>query len=402
MDRESIDTKQREISRESEPAEEVRDQHDGEKLRRPEPPPRLSLMEELFPETVQALEKQSAAEVTNTEEVPMLSLPAVDTLGDEITFSRDDPILRPSTDEEILMSSSKAESGAILVLEGANSDLSEDDIRRIATKGAHIDEWRGPIDPQMIIAYRDDENLSFKNRYLLVFKTPTLAKIYRARANYLHELARKHTPTSVESQTMPLPDTRLDDGTDIHNVLKTYTLAPPSQQLYLRFLQLPYHRDIQRLLAAHGTPALKQPTDRAGRAVILAVDGHTPSLFEIKDMLLADGNMRGGVHWSPALRTDAIELLAGGLQSSSSAPFRGVERHDDFDDDDDDDDDEDRNERGEGADASARSWLVTFEDETEARRFVRAWHQRPFPGWERHLERHDLEAWPVVRAEVAW
>jgi hypothetical protein len=48
---------------------------------------------------------------------------------------------------------------------------------------------------------------------------------------------------------------------------------------------------------------------------------------------------------------------------------------------------------------AARKWIVTFADATDAQRFVRTWHRRPFPFAGGFV---PMEGAPIVHAELLW
>ena len=57
-----------------------------------------------------------------------------------------------------------------------------------------------------------------------------------------------------------------------------------------------------------------------------------------------------------------------------------------------------------GEAASYPRWIISFEDENEARRFVRTWHQQPWPG---RIATDDIsygygDSSPLIQAEFLW
>jgi hypothetical protein len=352
--------------------------------------PKLSLLEELFPEEARKHRRKLEHEPRRIE-LPMLELPTFDELADDrSTLSPPKPVELKSS-EEILLDSSRVENSTVLVLEGGQPDLCEADFRRISPKGTHIEEWRGPADPLKVIPYRNEKTLAFGDRYYLVFKNPALARAYQSRANMLHQLAQTHTPKSIESPLRPPPGVK-HKGEDLSSLLIDYTLAPPSQDLHLRVIFPPYDQPIQRLLSLNGTTALKTPIDRASRCVLLWVDGYQPNSANIKHMLLMDSQDRG-IEWGPTAGKGSVDLFTSSrINSGSSLEGPSSSTVDSL-------------ERWEKETPTLNKWLITLEDETEARRFVRAWHRRPYPGWMDANAKTDdnrHEPWPLVKVEFMW
>ena len=107
---------------------------------------RPSLFEELFPEEASASKSGKANLESHGKDIPKLSLPELDeddTFEDEYTRSRI---------SEVEKSRAASKEGfrlwnpSVLVLQVASPSLIDDDFRRIAPKGQHIDEWTGPGD----------------------------------------------------------------------------------------------------------------------------------------------------------------------------------------------------------------------------------------------------------------
>ena len=174
-------------------------------------------------------------------------------------------------------------------------------------------------------------------------------------------MARTHTPTSIESLLAP-PRGLLIEGEDVHALLQDYSLCPPSQRLSLKVMTAPYAGGVKDILAKGGYEHLVQPIDRAGRAVLMWVDGYRPNMYSVKRFIAQDGRHRG-LAWALAPAADSIKMLEvpSGVPSEQEEsaymddPELKLKKRD------------------------LLRWIVTFGEETEARRFVRAWHRRPFP-----------------------
>ena len=160
---------------------------------------------------------------------------------------------------------------------------------------------------------------------------------------------------------MPPPG-MLIGGEDVYNLLQDYTLFPASQRLSLRLLQPPYTQGIRSILQDNGYSQIVSPVDKSGRSVLFWVNGRLPSTFLIKDMLAKDGTNRS-LHWGPLRGKGSIELLESQHKSTEDA------RYPQFTDE----------AEPEPRKPTFSRWIIAFEDENEAWRFVRTWHQLPFP-----------------------
>ncbi|MCJ1261358.1 hypothetical protein MMC22_001222 [Lobaria immixta] len=271
---------------------------------------------------------------------------------------------------------------AVLVIRRASKSLVESDFRRIAPKGQHIDDWKGPGDILKVIPARDLSTLQQLGYYFLIFPNPAYARAYQARAVSLHRIARAHTPTSIESPITP-PQSMLLEGEDVYNILQKYALCPPSQKISLRVLFPPYSPDVKRLLSQRGYSQIIRPDDKAGRAVLLWVYGYQPHSVLIREMINRDGQDRG-LAWALANGEKSIEKVEGPLFPMEEPEGLGYEE----------DADSDRTR------SVYPRWIISFTDENEARRFTRSWHRRPFP---LRGERVAVgEPHPLVYAEVIW
>ena len=96
------------------------------------------------------------------------------------------------------------------------------------------------------------------------------------------------------------------------------------------------------------------------------------------------------MQWYPSTSSGAIIQLTGQSPDSSSLEERC--------------EDESNEEKvtGETLKAGYKRWLVFLRDETEARRFIRIWHKRPFPLWNFHTSLENGEALPLVHTEFIW
>lgn len=211
-----------------------------------------------------------------------------------------------------------------------------------------------------MIPSRDPYTLEQTDFYFVLFPNPAYARIYQHHVTGLHRMAKTYTPTSIESP-LPLQKHSIIEGEDAQALLRDYALCTPSQRFQLISLFAPYSTSINRLLDHGGYPQLTEGENITGRAVLFWVVGLQPTTGMVEQELGADGRKRGMV-WKTSVKkleppTKPQESSAVVVDQVAAASMPGIK----------------------GQIRKARKWVITFESETEARRFIRAWHYRPFP-----------------------
>lgn len=223
---------------------------------------------------------------------------------------------------------------------------------------------------------RDPTTLEPAGRYYILFPNPAYARTYQNHVTRLHRIAKAHTPTSIESP-LPLQPGVVIEGEDAYSLLQDYSLCPPSQRIHLRLLSPLYSAGIKQVLDQRGYRRLLEETNKTGRSVLFWVDGQQLPTSVIKHTVAADGRDRG-LAWDISIeRLDTSIIAANGFEDSTSTEPDGL------------------------ADFGARRhvpsrWIMSFSNENEARRFIRAWHRRRFPS----APRGDNPA--LVQAEFIW
>jgi hypothetical protein len=182
---------------------------------------------------------------------------------------------------------------------------------------------------------------------------------------------------------MSPPPGMLVEGEDVYSVLQNYALCPPSQKIAVKFVFQPYSPGLKRLLELRGYPQIMKPEDKSRKSVLFWVDGFQPTIHDIRDMITRDKRSRG-LNWALANSIKPVEKVDSSAgreweeaefaasESAEATQFRGLYPR----------------------------YLIHFEDESEARRFTREWHRRPFP-----LPRErtpSREPPPLVQAEFVW
>lgn len=178
------------------------------------------------------------------------------------------------------------------------------------------------------------------------------------------------------------------EGEDVYALLQDYALCPPSQKISLKVLFSPYSPAVKKMIDQRGYAQLVSPEEKGGRSVLFWVNGHQPQTNLVRNVIAQDGRDRG-MEWALLNGRKSIEkvdvpTIPGDVEDLEDSSLEEVEGG---------------NEPVNGRRPYPR-WVITFEDENEARRFVRAWHRRLF-SVSRDPSLQD-EPPPLVHAEFLW
>ncbi|KAF1983643.1 hypothetical protein K402DRAFT_465783 [Aulographum hederae CBS 113979] len=335
----------------------------------------LSLLDELFPEEAKKTISPPPQRVFERN-IPRLPLPS-----ESVPQLEQMPKSRPGN-KDLERSSSEQQTETVLLLRNASKSLVLDDFKRLVPRGKHVTDWTTQAELLAVIPARDPSDFTRLHHYFLVFSSADSARLFQENANRLHSLAKIHTPTSLLSPLPPPPGLRTK-GEDIHTALQTYTLTPTNLRLQLSPIQHDPGSALTRLIQNRGYASLLAPDRTAcpGR-VLLHIRGEQPTLFALRNYINADGTVRG-IPWGLALaRFGDAALRQIDLSRTVRENLAVVEpgEHD---------------MRGGGAGTGedgqwdhvagrggqeSRSfdvrWLICFESDAEAKRFVRAWDRR--------------------------
>ena len=212
-----------------------------------------------------------------------------------------------------------------------------------------------------MIPARDQTTLQQSGYYFLLFPNPAYARAYQSRVRSLHRMARAYTSASIEWPVLPPSSVDSD-------ALQIYALFAPSQRVSLKTLLPPYKSQMNRLLEQRGYPQLVYKDGTMKKAVLFWIDGYQPSLYALQHAISRDGRARG-LAWALAEVESPIEKVLEYVEDSQSP------------------------------DSASPRWLISFQDENEARRFVRLWHHRPFPLKYQHMGWADP---PLMSVEFVW
>ncbi|KAI4163903.1 MAG: hypothetical protein LQ342_002400 [Letrouitia transgressa] len=341
----------------------------------------LSLHEELFPEEANLIsDTQPASATKNTQ---FSHLPRLDAGLAEKPQSHDG-----SRQSEAALAASKDAYRnwdlAVLVGGKLSRSLTDNDFRRIAPKGRHIEGWTGVGDILKIIPARDPQTFQQLGHYYLLFPNPAYARTYQHHVAHVHRTAQTYTPTSLESPLPPAPG-MMSEGVDLYSMLQDYALYPPSQKVSLRSVFSPYAQPVKELLRQRGYRQIMEPTDKTGRAVLLWADGLQLTARMIRTAIDKDGRDRG-LEWTLEDKgrgaVTQVQRTEPPLEEAESSSSR-----------------EDESQEPQRSSGLAK-WIVSFQDENEARRFVRLWHMKPLP----HIvdSTGGTRAASPVHAELIW
>jgi hypothetical protein len=350
----------------------------------------------------------------------------------------------------------------VLTVMGVSPSLSVSDFERLIPRGEHIEAWRSPGDVLYVIPARNRNTLEPQALYYLVFSNKAMARAYKEHLEHLHAIAQEFTPTSLLSKDLPQSGTYVR-GENIGQIIHDYTLCPPSQELKIAMHVVPEDNvTMKHLLDGKGYRVFMNTTKapKSGRSAVVWIDG--PQDVTVPEMIRRDGFARGQMWGALGKAGDIVPLdvpgtgershreWLAGLQKKAKAetetktetkpetrvepPSQSPPELDSAPESpspaspasapsppdappesssssplfEDEDAEFPSPPARKPSDRRPQRWLVTFGDESEARRFVRRWHRRHLPGLSQGSggARGDVEMRPSargeVRAEFAW
>lgn len=119
--------------------------------------------------------------------------------------------------------------------------------------------------------------------------------------------------------------------------------------------------------------------------VLLSVDVGLVSVQELRDAILLDGRRRN-LHWRVVTEEGIVPIYREGTEEEMSRAG------------------EDGREGGKGGYKRPARFVISFEDQEEARRFIRDWHRRPFRRAEKSSRGRGLgdDRDPIISATIMW
>lgn len=176
----------------------------------------------------------------------------------------------------------------------------------------------------------------------------------------------------------------------------TFTLTPSHQPLDLRAVQEPFSPPLRSLLEHGGYEVLRRAR-RSEHEVLVNFEGSQPSLTAFKSAVNMDGKSRGGLHWAHLGRQKGfreINLprhLAKGLVDSANSGTNDEEASDaelvrSYN-------------MEKWAQRAWRRFIMSFQDDAEAKRFVNAWHRRDITAL---LNQEGSDERTIINVELIW
>ncbi|KAF2501900.1 hypothetical protein BU16DRAFT_211752 [Lophium mytilinum] len=293
-------------------------------------PPDVSLLEELFPETL----KQTQPTLPDSRQVPKVSSTSSKRGQPTLPDSRQGPkpgsksskrepersLVRNvaasiASDTTPAQASSQAHaaklqtsaadgnilpgdySTTVLLLSNASTTLTEADFHRLVPHGAHIPQWSNQKTGGIarIVPGRDPASLERQSHYYLFFSSPGAALAYQRNAARIHKLASMHTQNSVFDAIPPPPGFH-EEGEDIDEVVKSYALAVPGLNLHLNVSATPFKSLLASLVREGGYRGVVDKNGHVGRRVLVQLVGRDVGRRGLYNAIRHDG-FRRGILW---------------------------------------------------------------------------------------------------------
>ncbi|KAM3413521.1 hypothetical protein BST61_g11511 [Cercospora zeina] len=262
------------------------------------PPPKPSLIEQLFPEETKRYEKQQ--EAAAAREVPKLPLDALPPVpeGPRDIHDEDQIVGLNNKARRLRLLMKRAPPGAaVLDLRNASLNLTTEDFRRLIPQGRHIEGWTlQESDILHVVPARDLKTLEQQNKYYIIFATQLGAFTYQQHVARIHKLASIHTPTSNTS-SIPPPPGYMIEGLDAHAAIEAYALTPPSQKLELHQVRTPFTPVIESIVAHGGYKGIVQREGKMPFEVRLTMEGPQLYASRLRHIFIVTGKLRN-LSWS--------------------------------------------------------------------------------------------------------
>jgi len=272
-----------------------------------------------------------------------------------------------------------------------------------------------------VIPGRDLATLERQNYYYILFSSPLSAFTYQTRATKISRIVQAKTPRGPASPLAPGPGEFID-GEDVHDMMQSYTLTPPLQQISLRQLAPPLSTVAEQIARCHGYADLVERPNRSPFEVLLRFEGVNPS-FTLLNSIIKRVEYTIGVPWTgEALEsytltkwehTGEVQSPLSHVRSKDNVLPDNEEPAKDEDGEVDSErkhdivprNDYERAEEERIAERARRrpatSFIVGLETQAEASAFARYWHKRVLTKGTIKNGGQE-EAAPIVSAEVLW
>ncbi|KAI9836085.1 MAG: hypothetical protein M1819_001699 [Sarea resinae] len=420
----------------------------------PPPTPAISLLQELFPESTKARWWTGRSAKPRAERhIPRLALSSdFQDLQDPHLHSNDTSTIKKQTQQ-----AKGPDTTTVVIIKNMSLSLTEDDFRRLVPQGQHISGWRNEGDILKVIPGRNPRTLAPQPHYYLIFRSPSSANAYIANLKALRTLALYESNASIPTPlNKPLSTPNVDAG----SLLTAYTLTalstPPVFSIHTA--PFPKERELQQLVERGGyermvlrnqnqgssfttvtgdtsnrpRPQYPKPHNKQHpfRVLFTLSSSSTSALMTLTPTTLrhlvdTDGKDRA-MPWSLSTSEPPISRVDAPVALMSDPPASEIDEHPTTSPEEGDEPSKRPPRHRQGllrgqerarARAGAQHWIISLASETEARRFVRAWHRRVVPslrrrrrqprpslqgGAEDDAEEAVAEDAGVVGAEILW
>lgn len=193
---------------------------------------------------------------------------------------------------------------------------------------------------------------------------------------------------SLHASTLP-PSFELREGENLPALLSSFTVIPGPVKNTMSFLKQPMSKAMIELLTAGGHSFLTRLQENGEGTVLFSVDAGLIGFIDLRDAIEADGYRRN-LHWR-LVKEEGIVPMYKQQYGETEDVEAGVE--------------EDKYISGKESYRRPARYILSFEDQAEARRFVRNWHRRPFQYYDRdrRFQKRMLdEKAPIVNAQIMW
>lgn len=224
-----------------------------------------------------------------------------------------------------------------------------------------------------VIPGRNPVTLEPLGHYFILFTSNPAANAYVDQVRRLHTIS-KGGPSALKT---PLPPGLHRDGEDIEASILGFTLVPAAlEHVQANMAKRPFQPSMLKMMTDGGPAAIAGRKNKAEDKVLFSVDQGTVTSSELR-LALGDDGSRRNLQWELAGGENELLQLSG--DDTGDEGFRKSKKR--------------------SAQRSA-TYLISFKDRHEARRFVREWHRRPFPVARARNQRDELL--PIVNAQILW